>query len=122
MGTEVRLAITPGEPAGIGPDLLVTVAQRSRRSRWVVFADSELLERSARRLGLTIHIDQNFDTPSTDPATLSVRHIPLEEPESPGRLNVNNAPYVLETLRAASDASTAGLFDEIGRASCRERV
>ncbi|RME97425.1 MAG: 4-hydroxythreonine-4-phosphate dehydrogenase PdxA, partial [Alphaproteobacteria bacterium] len=54
-----RLAITPGEPAGIGPELVVKLAQYPRDGAWIVIGDPDLLSRHAARLGLPleIHLD-----------------------------------------------------------------
>jgi 4-hydroxythreonine-4-phosphate dehydrogenase len=110
MGIDVRLAITPGEPAGVGPELLVGLAQRRRESQWVAIADIGLLERSARRLGLTIQLDENLDQPSTAAGHLTVQHTALAALEAPGQLDVANAPYVVESLQLAADGCLAGTF------------
>ena len=96
-----RFALTPGEPAGIGPDLVVELAMRSRLQDWIVIADQDLLARAARRLGHDVIIDDNIANPSRDAGRLTVHHIDLAEPEQPGTLNANNARYVLQTLEAA---------------------
>ena len=75
-----RLAITPGEPAGIGPDLLVTLAQHSRRDDWIAIADIELLQQAAARLSLRLRIDQNTDTPSREAGALTVHQVSAAEP------------------------------------------
>ena len=54
------LLITPGEPAGIGPDVLLALAGKPRRSRWVVLADPELLRARAEKLGLPVSLER-FD-------------------------------------------------------------
>ncbi|MFV2089178.1 MAG: 4-hydroxythreonine-4-phosphate dehydrogenase PdxA [Pseudomonadales bacterium] len=110
MKNDIRLAITAGEPAGIGPDLLIKMAQRPRDSCWVAIADTGLLERSARRLGVTVEFDENFEAPSTAAGRLTVRHTALAEHENPGRLDVANVPYVLETLELATDGCLSGAF------------
>lgn len=106
----MRLAITPGEPAGIGPELLVGLAQQRRGSQWIAIADIGLLERSARRLGLTIGFDENLDRPSTAAGQLTVQHTALAVQETPGQLDVANAPYVVESLQLAADGCLAGSF------------
>ena len=105
-----RLAITPGEPAGIGPELLVRMAQERRESAWVAIADANLLARSAARLGISLELDERHDAPSTEPASLTVLHTPLGKEEVPGRLDVRNAPYVVETLGRAADGCLDGTF------------
>jgi 4-hydroxythreonine-4-phosphate dehydrogenase len=106
-----RIAITPGEPAGIGGDLLVMVAQQARTQRWIAIADRDGLNAVARRLKLPLELDDNLDSPSTAPATLTVRHVPLRAPVQPGQLNPANAPYVLQMLTTAAEGALAGIYD-----------
>ena len=104
--TIARLALTPGEPAGIGPDLAVMLAQRARASEVVAIVDPALLEARARQLGLPLAV-RAFDPaepPRADaPGTLCVAAEPLRAPATPGRLDPANAAYVLATLDAATD-------------------
>jgi 4-hydroxythreonine-4-phosphate dehydrogenase len=109
-GQRARLAITPGEPAGIGPDLLVTLAQHSRRNDWIAIADTDLLQQAAARLSLPLRIDRNTDTPSRQAGTLTVQQVSAAEPTIAGRLNVNNAAYVLKTLEVAAAGALSGEF------------
>ena len=55
-----RLALTPGEPAGIGPDLTVLLAERARDYELVVVGDAEAMEARARRLGLALDTVPEF--------------------------------------------------------------
>ncbi|MEE4300023.1 MAG: 4-hydroxythreonine-4-phosphate dehydrogenase PdxA [Pseudomonadales bacterium] len=108
-----RLAITPGEPAGIGPELVVQLAQRPRSAHWVVVADPELLRSRAEQLGLPLELmsdDPAAGRPDA-PGTLRVRPVPLPVPSAAGRLDPANAPYVLATLDAAIDGCLAGDYD-----------
>jgi 4-hydroxythreonine-4-phosphate dehydrogenase len=113
MTTTGRLAITPGEPAGIGPELLVRLACEQRDSRWVAIADADLLSRCAARLGIALALNDQLDAPSTEPATLTVLHTPLGAEEVPGRLDVRNASYVIETLSRAADGCLDNTFSGI---------
>ena len=101
----MRLAITPGEPAGIGPDLLITLAQQSRDDEWVALCDPDLLRSRADQLGLPLTLrDYQPDTPVTADAggTLCVHSHPLGgSAVTPGVLNPDNAAYVLDTLDTA---------------------
>ena len=108
MSSVRRLAITPGEPAGIGPELLVRLAQNARSAAWVAIADTDLLARSAARIGVSLNLDDRVAEPSRQAGSLTVLHRPLAEVEEPGSLNVANAGYVLETLSAAADGCLAG--------------
>lgn len=110
MNTLQRLAITPGEPAGIGPELLVRLAQEDREAAWVAIADADLLRRAAERLSLPIALNDELDSPSCAAATLTVQHTPMAVAETPGKLDVRNASYVLETLTRAAAGCLAGTF------------
>ncbi len=110
MTTSRRLAITPGEPAGIGPELLARLAGAERNSAWVAIADADLMLRAAARVGVTLRLDDHLDAPSTAAGRLTVLHTPLGAEEVPGRLAVDNAPYVIETLTRAADGCLDGTF------------
>jgi 4-hydroxythreonine-4-phosphate dehydrogenase len=100
------IAITPGEPAGIGPDLCVQLAQQSHSVQLVAVCDPDLLQERAARLNLPLHIEtfQPGNLPQRQPAaSLTVLPVPLNDECVPGTLNVNNANYVLECLRQAAD-------------------
>ncbi|MGE0626013.1 MAG: 4-hydroxythreonine-4-phosphate dehydrogenase PdxA [Pseudomonadales bacterium] len=106
----LKLAITPGEPAGIGPELVVRLAQHERRVGWVVIADADLLARTADRLGLRLRTDRNVGRPSRKPGSITVLHAPLVAVEQPGVLDVHNAAYVIETLTMAATGCLDGEF------------
>ena len=111
-----RIAITPGEPAGIGPDLAVTIAQQSWPVQIVVVASKALIEQRAKLLNLPITlIDYDpsvIATPQTK-STLTILDIPLVQPCIAGTLDANNGTYVVETLKVASDKNISGEFDAI---------
>ena len=98
------IALTPGEPAGIGPDITLKIAQTDIDARLVCFADPELLKTRSETMGLSIIINTITDpgkTPAHKPGQLTVYPIKLNEPSSPGKLNKNNSAYVLQTLKKA---------------------
>lgn len=104
----MRLAFTPGEPAGIGPDLAVLLAQEPQRSAAVLaIADPELLAARAASLGLPFRALGEAEDPSR-PGDLRVRPVPLRAPVEPGRLDPRNAPYVLACLDEAIGLCRAG--------------
>lgn len=111
----MRLAITAGEPAGIGPDLCVQLAQLQRPEdvEWVVIADPDLLAERAKQLGLPLQV-RRFDAhqaPVADqPGQLCVLPVGLQAPAQAGVLNVSNAQYVLDTLRRAVNGCLSGEF------------
>lgn len=104
------LAITPGEPAGIGPDLLVALSQSARTTPWIAVADIDLLQSRARTLGCELRLDENLSEPSCAAGGLTVRHVGLAAAVTPGQLDVRNAAYVLETLRVAADGCLNATF------------
>ncbi len=109
-GVRLSLAITPGEPAGVGPELLIRLAERPRPIPWVAVADVDLLAERARTLGCPVRFDDDLDRPSTEAGRLTVLHVALQAPCNPGRLDPRNAGYVLETLTLATDGCLSGTF------------
>ena len=113
------LAITPGEPAGIGPDLIITLAQEPRETDWVVVGDPDLLLSRARKLGLPLKLhtysenaasETDSSHPFRQPGELCVLPVTTSKEVRPGELDRANAPYVLAMLDAAIDGCLAGRF------------
>ena len=104
------LAVTSGEPAGIGPDICLDLAQQDLPCRVVVLGDRDLLAARAQMLGKTVHLcDYQADSvPAKN--TLEVWHIPLAQPCVARELNVANAPYVLQLLDTAYAGIMRGEF------------
>jgi 4-hydroxythreonine-4-phosphate dehydrogenase len=100
------IAVTTGEPAGIGPELCVDLLERDWDCRLVLVGDRALLERHATR---------------ALPAE-RVLHVPLAAPCTPGRLDPANAGYVLALLDAALDGCAAGRFDALVTAPVHKGV
>ncbi len=101
-----RIALTPGEPAGIGPDLVVMLAQNAQPNEIVVVADPELLLSRARLLGLPLNLRQLIpgDTPRASSASeLAIVPVQLCVPARAGILDPHNARYILNTLDVAID-------------------
>ncbi|MDR2217525.1 MAG: 4-hydroxythreonine-4-phosphate dehydrogenase PdxA [Yokenella regensburgei] len=108
-----RVVITPGEPAGIGPDLVAQLAQREWPMELVICADSDLLTDRAATLGLPLTLlPYQPDQPPVPQraGTLTLLPVALHAPAEPGRLNVLNGPYVVETLARACDGAVNGEF------------
>lgn len=104
-----RLLVTPGEPAGIGPDLLLQLAQREQTVPIVAVCDYSLLQSRAELLDLPITL-YRVEDPQDQAEALGIRaghinviDVPLAQASTPGQLSLHNAPYVLETLRIATD-------------------
>lgn len=122
MKRVVRIALTSGEPAGIGPDLCLKIASELRGlpCELVCLADTHLLAARARLLGLESlelpRYERLADTAAAErasrkPGTLRVLECPLAARCEPGRLDVRNARSVLAMLDRAVDGCLAGEFD-----------
>ena len=108
-----RIALTPGEPAGIGPDLVVTLAQEAHDHELVAIADPELLQQRAQALGLSIQLRHLVTSDKPRPSVageLAVLPVSLAAPAQPGRLDARNAQYILQTLDAAINGCVNGHF------------
>ena len=112
-----RLVITPGEPAGIGPDLCLMLAasnhQLTRSAQLVIAADPELMAHRARQLGLAVTLEL-FDHHVRGPGrrnTLLVAPVAMTRQATPGTVDPANAQYVLDTLVLALKGCQDGLFD-----------
>lgn len=108
-----RIAITSGEPAGIGPDACVMLAQSDWPAELVVLADRALLTSTAAALRLPLRIEE-YD-PTRPPTaqrggTLNVLHVPTIVPVLAGTLDPRNAPYVISLLDRACDGCMNGEF------------
>ncbi|HEY4581970.1 MAG TPA: 4-hydroxythreonine-4-phosphate dehydrogenase PdxA, partial [Lysobacter sp.] len=106
-----RLALVPGEPAGVGPELCVRLAQRPRTHSLIAFADARVLRDAASRLGLALDLVDVDDPAARSAGTLGLVPIDAPAPAEPGRLDVANAPSVIEALHAAARACLDGRLD-----------
>lgn len=110
MNAAPGLALTPGEPAGIGPDLVIRIAQQQWPRPLVAIADPELLGERASRLDLPLQLlpyEPGCDIPA--PAGSLYHHpVALERSAVAGRLDPGNARYVLQTLRHAVEGCLRG--------------
>ena len=109
-----KLAITPGEPAGIGPDLCIDYAQQTHDFQMVLLADAEMLYARAELLKKPLKLIpfEQQQSPSGC-GTLYYQQVKLPETAQPGILNVNNAPYILSTLDQAINGCLNGRFDAL---------
>lgn len=106
----LKLAITPGEPAGIGPELLIQSVQQGCAHELVAFADPELLKQRAELLGLPLKLklfDQHQPATPLLPTELCIHPVELSTPSRAGTLDIANAGYVLACLDAAIDSCKA---------------
>jgi len=102
------LAITPGEPAGIGPEILLQLCRDHPEFRVLAVADPRLLTQAAATLGL--HTPIRSWQPGTEvrPGELACCPVALAAPAKPGKPDPANAPYVLETLTRAVELIRQG--------------
>lgn len=108
-----RIVITPGEPAGIGPELVVQLAQRDWPMALVICADPQLLTDRALMLGLPLTLlPYDADQPARPQraGTLTVLPVALRAAVVPGQLSVVNGSYVVDTLARACDGCLSGEF------------
>ncbi len=100
-----HLLITPGEPAGVGPELVLRMACQPCAAHITAVADREWLQQLADRLQIPVKLTEaNLDNPAAhQPGVLPVQHVPLVETPVPGQLNPANARYVLSCLDVAVD-------------------
>lgn len=112
----LRLAITPGEPAGIGPDIVLQLAQQADEHEWVVFADAAMLAERARILKLDIKIipvDWAASPQAKAAGELRVCDEHLAGAVVPGRLSAINARPLMKSLDHAVDRCLSGHCDAL---------
>ena len=112
-----RIALTSGEPAGVGPELCLALAARPLACELVCLGDHRMLSERAQLLGGTVVVRQ-WEGPSAErrahePGVLLVEHHALLAPSIPGTLNPANVPYVFALLDRALDGALAREFDAI---------
>jgi 4-hydroxythreonine-4-phosphate dehydrogenase len=113
VAPQARIAVTSGEPAGVGPDLCLQLARGPLPCELICLGDRELLGERARQLGLKLNLwDYEPGQPARPhtPGTLAVLHIPLAVPAEPGKLTVRNAAAVLALLDRAAQGCLLGEF------------
>ncbi|MBS1155626.1 MAG: 4-hydroxythreonine-4-phosphate dehydrogenase PdxA [Proteobacteria bacterium] len=101
------LAITTGEPAGVGPELAARLASKDYAARLVLLGDRNLLTQRARTIGIELDLP---DYSPVSPAPLSILHLPLAAPSEAGKLDPANAGYVLGVLDRAIGGCRNGEF------------
>ena len=111
----LRFALTPGEPAGIGPDLCLLLSREAQPHPLIAIASRQLLEQRARTLGVDINlIEVTAERLPTVPAAAGALYVwdtPLGAEATAGQLDTANAVYVLQTLTRAGQGCLDGLFD-----------
>ncbi|MBL8470391.1 MAG: 4-hydroxythreonine-4-phosphate dehydrogenase PdxA [Rhodocyclaceae bacterium] len=110
MRGKPTIAITSGEPAGIGPDLCAALARRDNSARLVLLGDRELLVGRARATGVPLVLRDYAPDNAALPDIIEVLHLPLAAAVAAGRLDRANARYVLSLLDRAIDGCQSGEF------------
>ena len=116
------LAITAGEPAGIGPDLCIALADHPIASRLVVLGDQQVLRERAEIMGRSVEFIQTDDVPAHRIGALCVRHIPAAASVIPGQLDACNSAHVLALLDAAIAGCQSKRFDAMVTAPLHKGV
>ena len=117
------LYVTSGEPAGIGPDICLSLAGRVDERPVVVLADMQMLRQRAKQLGNPVElVAYQGQEQSSLSGQLFVEHIPLVEPVELGQLNPANAAYVIEQLRRSADYAMSGCSVGVATAPVQKSV
>ncbi|MEQ5815856.1 4-hydroxythreonine-4-phosphate dehydrogenase PdxA [Marinobacter sp. NFXS11] len=113
MSNPVVLALTAGEPAGIGPELCLQLALAARSAGVVVVASRPLLEARAKQMNLAVEMRawQPGEVPEMEAGLLSVLHVDGCANHEPGTLDTGSGAYVLRTLEVAANGCLSGDFD-----------
>ena len=104
------LALTAGEPAGIGPDLCIALSHQALPCRLSVLGDLDVLRACATQLGKHVNFITSEAIPPHQPGALHVRVIPTGAPVSPGTLDPRNSAHVLALLDAALSGCMQGQY------------
>ena len=117
------LYVTSGEPAGIGPDICLSLAGRVDERPVVVLADMQMLRQRAKQLGNPVElVAYQGQEQSSLSGQLFVEHIPLVEPVELGQLNPANAAYVIEQLRRSAEYAMSGRSVGVATAPVQKSV
>ncbi|QHH99183.1 4-hydroxythreonine-4-phosphate dehydrogenase PdxA [Acinetobacter dispersus] len=117
------LYVTSGEPAGIGPDICLSLAERIDERPIVILADLQMLQQRANLLGIDVElIAYQGQTESSVQGQLFVEHVPLAKPVVLGQLDSANAAYVLEQLRRSADYALSGLSVGVATAPVQKSI
>ncbi len=114
--TPPRIGISAGEPAGIGPDLLIQLAGQTHAAILVAYCDPQLLRDRARLLGNSLRLIEVAQPDAAlphVPGTLTVMPVPLQAPVRPGHPDIRNARPVLHAIEQATVACIEGRLDAL---------
>lgn len=112
MANPNTLVFTPGDPAGIGPDLAVALADQPSTDKIVVIADRNMLNDRASQLGRNVNFGDYSDN-HFDGTAIDILHLECAPTVSAGQGNPRHANYITETLNRAVDGCLSGEFDAL---------
>ncbi|MDC1287290.1 4-hydroxythreonine-4-phosphate dehydrogenase PdxA [Gammaproteobacteria bacterium] len=118
---DIRIVITTGEPAGIGPDIIAAIDPQAFDAQLVVIGDHDMLRARAEALGINTAFVAHGDKPAAGTAIEVIDH-PLSHPCTVGHLETANADYVLAILKNACLACLAGEFDAMVTAPVQKEI
>ncbi len=116
------IAVTSGEPAGIGPELCLHLTGYTGKAHPVILCDRNLLAQRASQLGLNITLRDYCPGQDVDRSTLDVLHIPLKSPSQAGQLDATNGRYVLDLLDRALAGCRSGEFAAMATAPVHKGI
>jgi len=115
--TPAPIALTAGEPAGIGPDVVLALTAAGLAQRVVVVTDPAVLEARARRLRIPVRLREMRPGPALPaaplPGEIEVLPVPFPRPEACGAIASENAAAVVEALRLATRGCLDGRFSAL---------
>jgi len=106
-----NIVITTGEPAGVGPDIVLDLARRECDANLIAIGSKALLAERAKQLGVSVELTTYSSTEAAyhhQPGTLRLIDVPLKAPCAAGRLDPVNSNYVLAQLELAAELCRAG--------------
>lgn len=104
------IAVTSGEPAGIGPELCLRLAEKDFAARLVVLADRDMMRARAAQTGSTVRLREWGPAVLPEPGVLDLIHVPLGVASVAGKLDPANSPYVLGLLDRALEGCCSREF------------
>ena len=117
----MRIALTAGEPAGIGPDIIAAIDPQAFAARLVVCGNLQLMQTRASALGASVRfVASGSDVEATN--VIEVLDHPLAQACTPGKLNSANAAHVLATLDSACHGCLQGEFDAMVTAPVNKEI
>jgi 4-hydroxythreonine-4-phosphate dehydrogenase len=116
------IAVTSGEPAGIGPDICLDLAKREFSARLVVLGDVDLLRERARQMGNPVRVVEYSNRGHPEAGVLEVAHTPLAHRCEAGRLDPRNSRYVLTLIDRAFEGCGTGEFAAMVTAPVQKSV